>query len=361
MEVHPFHPLANDYPLLEGDEFERFADDVAKRGLQVPIILWHGQLIDGRNRELACKARGVSPAYLHDDHVPEAELLDHIASLNEHRRHLGKGFLTRKRRERLKRLKAGRAEGKSVRQLAEEEQVSSTQVSRDLSQVLPPPVTPEADPAGNHPSLPSAQVNTPPYSFEPAHAGQVLPPPVTPETATTNGAVNGRDGKRYPARKPKPSADPAPVPSASEQPDTPPPPPKDPFGLTVPAALLPVFDPDLEKTRTELLSALTKAEKLLSDYAASPAGAYLARELRREGKDDDHVRYRHTGLRDLKSSLKDLAPHSSVCPYCHATGKPPAQCNCCEGRGWVPAAVFHKTRGLPPDYRAALEALREGA
>jgi N6-adenosine-specific RNA methylase IME4 len=46
----PIHPLADIFPAIEGEAFEALKADIAANGLSVPITLWRGQIIDGRNR-----------------------------------------------------------------------------------------------------------------------------------------------------------------------------------------------------------------------------------------------------------------------------------------------------------------------
>lgn len=79
------HPLADLFPLIEGDDFDAFAADIRANGLRNPIILHDGLILDGRNRLRACKAAGV-PArfepYRGDDP------LAFVLSLNLARRHL---------------------------------------------------------------------------------------------------------------------------------------------------------------------------------------------------------------------------------------------------------------------------------
>jgi hypothetical protein len=50
-----FHPLAEKFPLMEGDDLQRLADDIAARGLQMPIVTYEGKILDGRNRYRAAK------------------------------------------------------------------------------------------------------------------------------------------------------------------------------------------------------------------------------------------------------------------------------------------------------------------
>jgi hypothetical protein len=40
-----FHPLANLFPLLEGDEFDALVEDVRTKGLLVPIVVHDGKIL----------------------------------------------------------------------------------------------------------------------------------------------------------------------------------------------------------------------------------------------------------------------------------------------------------------------------
>ncbi len=50
MKPYPVHPVAQIFPLIEGQAFLDMAHDVELRGVRDPVWLWKGQLIDGRNR-----------------------------------------------------------------------------------------------------------------------------------------------------------------------------------------------------------------------------------------------------------------------------------------------------------------------
>src|SRR6516165_6570210 len=52
------HPLANMFPMIEGNPFEELKRDIAAQGILEPIRLYQGMILDGRNRYSAAKACG---------------------------------------------------------------------------------------------------------------------------------------------------------------------------------------------------------------------------------------------------------------------------------------------------------------
>lgn len=84
--THKVHPAAQMFPMMEGEAFDAFVDDINKHGLQQPIaVLPDGSILDGRNRLRACEVLGVEPWTVTVD--PESPLA-YVLSANKHRRHL---------------------------------------------------------------------------------------------------------------------------------------------------------------------------------------------------------------------------------------------------------------------------------
>ncbi|MGH3965747.1 MAG: DUF5131 family protein [Pseudonocardiaceae bacterium] len=90
------HPLADAFPLIEGEEFKELVDDIRRNGLGTPITLTHdnSMIVDGRNRYRACDAALVDPVF---NTLPstftEEQIADFIVSENLRRRHLDTGQL----------------------------------------------------------------------------------------------------------------------------------------------------------------------------------------------------------------------------------------------------------------------------
>jgi len=91
---YKFHKYADLYPLASEEELSRLTEDIKKRGLVNPITLHEGQILDGRNRYIACQSAKVKPHFQNWDCIVkswangEKDVLLWVISLNSHRRHL---------------------------------------------------------------------------------------------------------------------------------------------------------------------------------------------------------------------------------------------------------------------------------
>jgi ParB/RepB/Spo0J family partition protein len=83
-----FHPFANAFPLMEGEEFDNLVKSIRESGLINPIVLFEDKILDGRNRYRACKLAGVEPDFVHFEEQDPDRCVDLVEALNIHRRHL---------------------------------------------------------------------------------------------------------------------------------------------------------------------------------------------------------------------------------------------------------------------------------
>ena len=80
------HAAASLFPLLDGKEREQLVRDVRKHGVREPVVIWRGQLLDGRNRvEAARQANAPIPVRRLDDDV---DPFGFVLSVNAFRRHM---------------------------------------------------------------------------------------------------------------------------------------------------------------------------------------------------------------------------------------------------------------------------------
>jgi oligoribonuclease (3'-5' exoribonuclease) len=79
------HEYASLFPLATDDELLKMAEDIKQRGLQCPIIMLDGQVLDGRNRLAACELAGIAPRF---EQYSGTDPLADVVSWNLHRRHL---------------------------------------------------------------------------------------------------------------------------------------------------------------------------------------------------------------------------------------------------------------------------------
>lgn len=82
---YEIHPLARLVPEMSAEQFAELRDDIAVNGLREAIVLYDGQVLDGRHRLRACEEAGAEPRFRTYDGDQPATF---VVSLNLKRRHL---------------------------------------------------------------------------------------------------------------------------------------------------------------------------------------------------------------------------------------------------------------------------------
>lgn len=85
---YEYHPLANIFPLIEGQPYQDLLADVLKHGVREPVWLYEGKILDGRNRFRAATAMGREVEF---KQYEGSDAVGFVISLNLHRRHLSEG------------------------------------------------------------------------------------------------------------------------------------------------------------------------------------------------------------------------------------------------------------------------------
>jgi len=82
-----FHPLVEIFPEMDAAAFAEFVADIKVNGVREPVTVHKNQIIDGRNRQLACDVLGITcPKRVYEG--KESDLLAFVLSKNLHRRQM---------------------------------------------------------------------------------------------------------------------------------------------------------------------------------------------------------------------------------------------------------------------------------
>ena len=81
-----YHPACKLFPELRKEELRELAKDIKERGLLNAIVLYKGQILDGRNRYKACRMAGVKPQFI--EWEGKGSPIEWVVSQNLIRRHL---------------------------------------------------------------------------------------------------------------------------------------------------------------------------------------------------------------------------------------------------------------------------------
>jgi hypothetical protein len=294
-----WHPFAERFGWIEEKDWPAFLESIrATGGNEQPVyyrvVGGERQGLDGRNRERACEFLGL-PCKAVEVKVPDDEVKAFIVRHNIHRRHLS----AEARRDIVADL---RADGMSLRKIGETVGVSATTVVRDLSPGVTH-VTPETAPDATRPGV----------------------------THVTPATVNGRDGKQYPASRPKP---------AGRKKPEPPPVLKDAEGVVIPDRLRDLWADDF-------------LQQSLNDVMAWHEPMNLAPVLAGVRKRIAHMVWlrsldliRQLEEADLQLELAketiSQALFYAVCPRCEGRGD---GCTDCRHSGYLPQWRWQELHG----------------
>jgi hypothetical protein len=86
----PVHPACDLFPLMDAASAAKLAADIRANGLLNSIVLHEGQIVDGRNRLLACREAGVEPRFVEWSaaYTGDMSIARWIWSSNVERRHM---------------------------------------------------------------------------------------------------------------------------------------------------------------------------------------------------------------------------------------------------------------------------------
>lgn len=130
------HHLSAEYVDLCGPAWVEFVAGMRERRFSPahPIVLHDGKVLDGWQRQRACVMTFVTPVYIeYDGDDPEG----FVKQENDNRRHETPLQRDQRIEARDKQIVASRAEGKSLRTIAEEEGVSKNTVARAIESTVP--------------------------------------------------------------------------------------------------------------------------------------------------------------------------------------------------------------------------------
>ena len=88
-----YHELSTVFSSFEDtEEFQKIVESIKEEGLNHPILVWQGKIVDGRHRHKACHLAGVEPRYEYiKDDTSFQKVMDRVVAENILRRHLTVG------------------------------------------------------------------------------------------------------------------------------------------------------------------------------------------------------------------------------------------------------------------------------
>lgn len=135
------HPISAEYGDIKGQAREDFVAGFSARHVPT-IVIYENMVLDGWQRFTACLENDIEPHFmtLREGEDPYA----FVEKMNDRRRHESPEILCQRRQKRIDRVAAARREGKSIREIAEQEKKSIATIQNDIKDSGVYPHTPES-------------------------------------------------------------------------------------------------------------------------------------------------------------------------------------------------------------------------
>ena len=303
-----FHPIADSYPLLEGQEFDALCASIRLYGLLEDIITYEDKILDGRNRHRACTELNITPRFrtwAGECGSPRA----FVDSMNDKRRHMTatQRLLAYKKLTSMPSATAAveATPEPSVNSVAKAEGLSESTVKRANKIARGSPLLGEAVSKGK-------------LSVRAATRASDLPAAVQDRIAAT--ALSEGQQAGLAAVEEAEDQMPADPPSGGIDGVL-----KDGAGLPVPDELVKVFR--CQPRFQELVNLLDKAMHLYEELSLGPcASEMLSKDFRAD----------LFQLKQIRSNVASAKPYTT-CSYCAGTkeARNGGPCTGCKGAGWL--------------------------
>ena len=194
------HPLSTQYQDIKGESWKEFVAGVREHGIvkNRKIILHEGMVLDGWQLQRACVEIGKAPVY--EGLPPKMTAEEYVQTFNDLRRHETQEAAEARIVQRRERVAKARAEGESIREIAQQENVDPKTIQNDLKKSEKQPTkkqeeTPNYEHDSGQQRLKTAQKTE--------ENGISRVETSTPEKKSENTPIIGRDGKTYLATRTK--------------------------------------------------------------------------------------------------------------------------------------------------------------
>jgi ParB-like chromosome segregation protein Spo0J len=97
----PLHPITQDYADFTPQELATLRESLEANGQIVEVVIWNGQIVDGRHRAKLCRDLGLDIKYHDIGAMSEDQMRTVVRTLNEHRRARTMALTNAEKRDRI--------------------------------------------------------------------------------------------------------------------------------------------------------------------------------------------------------------------------------------------------------------------